>query len=294
MKLTYKQTERKPENSFLVKQERKPCLDHDWHFHKEVELIYFMKSSGTRYIGNSIGTFNAGDLYMIGSNVPHLFKNDKVNNFPIVLEGDSVDYIVIKFDPEFLGKQFLSLSECRNLQLLIENAEKGLKFPKMISKLVHNTMIELTQTKGLRSVIGLLKVLEVLSTATNFTSLCYEVVISSYTHKEKERMARIISYLTENFDKKIGLEDVASIACMAPNAFCRYFKKRTRKSFTQYLNEIRLRNACKLLIEGELQVSTICYQSGFNAITNFNRQFKSLMNVTPSEYISQYSNGLAS
>ena len=136
MKLTYKQTESKPENSFLVKHERRPCLDHDWHFHKEVELIYFMKSSGTCYIGNSIGTFNAGDLYMIGSNVPHLFKNDKVNNFHIDIAEDSVDYIVIKFDPEFLGKEFLSLSECRNLQLLIENSGKGLKFPEMISGLM--------------------------------------------------------------------------------------------------------------------------------------------------------------
>ncbi|WP_163397308.1 AraC family transcriptional regulator [Flavobacterium fluviatile] len=287
MKLTYKQTERKPENSFLVKQDRRPCLDHDWHFHKEVELIYFIKSSGTRYIGNSIGTFSEGDLYMIGSNVPHLFKNDKANPL-LTVEADSVDLIVIKFDPEFLGKQFLGLSESRNLQLLFENAEKGLQFPKSVSKLVHNIMVELTESKGLRSVIGLLNVLEVLSTTTTLTSLCSEVVVSSYTNKEKERMARIISFLTDNFDKKIELEEVAAIAYMTPNAFCRYFKKRTRKSFTQYLNEIRLRNACKLLIEGELQVATICYQSGFNTITNFNRQFKSLMNVTPSEYIDRY------
>ncbi|MCG9793713.1 AraC family transcriptional regulator [Flavobacterium algicola] len=287
MKLTYKQTESKPENSFSVKHDKKPCLDHDWHFHKEIELIYFIKSSGTRYIGNSIGTFNAGDLYMIGSNVPHLFKNDKVNPLSPV-EAETVDMIVVKFDPEFLGKQFLNLSESRALQLLLENAEKGLKFSKAISKVVHQIMVELTQNNGLKNIIGLLNVLEVLSSTDDFHSLCSEVVVSSYTNKEKERMARIISFLTENFDKKIELEEVASVAYMTPNAFCRYFKKRTRKSFTQYLNEIRLRNACKLLIEGEMQVATVCYLSGFNTITNFNRQFKSLMNVTPSEYISRY------
>lgn len=103
-------------------------------------------------------------------------------------------------------------------------------------------------------------------------------------------MARVISFLTENFDRKIELDQVASIAYMTPNAFCRYFKKRTKKSFTQYLNEIRLRHACKLLIEGELQISTICYQSGFNTITNFNRQFKTLMGVTPSNYMERYKN----
>lgn len=101
-------------------------------------------------------------------------------------------------------------------------------------------------------------------------------------------MARVVSYLNENFEKKIDLEEVSAIAYMTPNAFCRYFKKRTHKSFTQYLNEIRLRHACKLLIEGELQIATVCYQSGFNTLTNFNRQFKTLMKTTPSEYMERY------
>lgn len=287
MKLTYKQTERKPENSFLARQDTLPCIEQDWHFHKELELIYFMKSTGTRYVGNSIGNFGPGELYLIGSNVPHLFKNHKEYYEDENVAG-AVDLIVVKFEKSFLGDAFLNLTESKRLQQLFQKADRGLKFSKAVTYLVHSYMVGLVGSNGLSSVIGLLNVLDILSISENYEPLCSEVITNTFNKNEKERMARVILYLTENFEKKIELEKVASIAYMTPNAFCRYFKKRTHKSFTQYLNEIRLRHACKLLIEGELQISAICYQSGFNTLTNFNRQFKGLMNVTPSEYMEKY------
>ncbi len=289
MKLTYKQTERRPENSFLARQDRIPCIEHNWHFHKELELIYFIKSTGTRYVGNSIGNFGPGELYLIGSNVPHLFRNDR-EYYADQVEDEAVNLVVIKFEPQFLGTGFLDLTEAKKLQLLFQNAERGLKFSKAAAYLVHNHILGLVGNQGLSSIIGLLKILDILSVSENYTALCSEVITNSNSKNEKDRMARVISYLTDNFDQKIELEKVASIAYMTPNAFCRYFKKRTHKSFTQYLNEIRLRHACKLLIEGDLQISTVCYQSGFNTLTNFNRQFKALMNLTPSEYAEKYNN----
>lgn len=289
MKLTYKQTERRPENSFLARQDRIPCIEHNWHFHKELELIYFIKSTGTRYVGNSIGNFGPGELYLIGSNVPHLFRNDR-EYYADQVEDEAVNLVVIKFEPQFLGTGFLDLTEAKKLQLLFQNAERGLKFSKAAAYLVHNHILGLVGNQGLSSIIGLLKILDILSVSENYTALCSEVITNSNSKNEKDRMARVISYLTNNFDQKIELEKVASIAYMTPNAFCRYFKKRTHKSFTQYLNEIRLRHACKLLIEGDLQISTVCYQSGFNTLTNFNRQFKALMNLTPSEYAEKYNN----
>ena len=289
MKLTYKQTERRPENSFLARQDRIPCIEHNWHFHKELELIYFIKSTGTRYVGNSIGNFGPGELYLIGSNVPHLFRNDR-EYYADQVEDEAVNLVVIKFEPQFLGTGFLDLTEAKKLQLLFQNAERGLKFSKAAAYLVHNHILGLVGNQGLSSIIGLLKILDILSVSENYTALCSEVITNSNSKNEKDRMARVISYLTNNFDQKIELEKLASIAYMTPNAFCRYFKKRTHKSFTQYLNEIRLRHACKLLIEGDLQISTVCYQSGFNTLTNFNRQFKALMNLTPSEYAEKYNN----
>lgn len=291
MKLTYKQTERKPENSFLVRQDRMPCIEQDWHFHKELELIYFIKSSGTRYVGNSIGNFAPGELYLIGSNVPHLFRNNR-EYYSDMLEDEAVNLVVIKFESEFLGTVFLDLAETKKLHALFQKANRGVKFSKAVTHLVHNYVLGMVGDEGLSRIVSLLKILDILSISENYVPLCSEVIINNYNQNEKDRMARVISFLTENFDRKIELDQVAAIAYMTPNAFCRYFKKRTKKSFTQYLNEIRLRHACKLLIEGELQISTICYQSGFNTITNFNRQFKTLMGVTPSNYMERYRNAV--
>ena len=246
-----------------------------------------MRSTGTRYVGNSIGSFGPGELYLIGSNVPHLFRNEK-EYYEKGGELEAVDLIVVKFESDFLGTGFLDLAESKRVQLLFEQANRGLKFSKAATYLVHNHMVGLVGSHGLSSIIGLLKILDILSVSENYEELCSDVITSSFRADEKERMAEIINYLTENFDQKISLQDVADIAHMTPNSFCRYFKKRTRKSFSQYLNEIRIRHACKLLIEGDQQISDVCYQSGFNTFTNFNRQFKSLMNVTPSEYMDRY------
>lgn len=287
MKLTYKQTEKRPENSFLARQDRMPCIEQDWHFHKELELIYFIKSTGTRYVGNSIGNFGPGELYLIGSNVPHLFRNDR-EYYADKLEDEAVDLVVIKFEPDFMGSGFSDLTEAKKLQSLFQIANKGIKFSKAATYLVHNYILGLVGSQGLSSIIGLLKILDILSISENYKTLCLEAITNTFNQNEKDRMARVVSYLNENFENKIELDEVASIAYMTPNAFCRYFKKRTHKSFTQYLNEIRLRHACKLLIEGELQIATVCYQSGFNTLTNFNRQFKALMNITPSEYMEKY------
>ncbi|MBU2976549.1 AraC family transcriptional regulator [Zobellia sp. B3R18] len=287
MKLTYKQTEKRPENSFLARQDRLPCIEQNWHFHKELELIYFIKSSGTRYVGNSIGSFSPGELYLIGSNIPHLFRNHK-EYYNDQQETEAVNLIVIKFEPNFLGSEFLDLTESKRLKNLFQQAERGIKFSESATYMVHNLILGLVGDQGLSSIVGLLKVLDTLSISENYDLLCSEVIANTYNSNEKDRMRKIINFLTENFEKKIELEQIASIAHMTPNAFCRYFKKKTRKSFTQYLNEIRLRNACKLLIEGEMQISTVCYQSGFNTLTNFNRQFKALMNITPTEYMQKY------
>lgn len=287
MKLTFKQTERRPDSAFMVRQDTMPCIEHNWHFHPELELIYFMKSTGTRYVGNSIGSFGPGELYLIGSNVPHLFRNER-EYYENDGELEAVDLIVVKFEADFLGSAFLNLTESKRIQALFENANKGLQFSKSATYLVHNHLVGLVGSQGLSSIIGLLKILDILSVSENYIPLCSDVVTGTFRKDEKERMSDIISYLTQNFEKKIELKEIAEVAHMTPNSFCRYFKKRTHKSFSQYLNEIRIRNACKLLIEGERSISEICYQSGFNTITNFNRQFKLNMQVTPSEFMKRY------
>lgn len=287
MKLTFKKAEISPESSFYIRQDTIPCIEHNWHFHPELELIYFMKSTGTRYVGNSIGSFGPGELYLIGSDLPHLFRNDKPY-YEDHNEDEAVDLIVIKFQKDFLGNGFLDLSESRRINWLLEKSNTGLKFSKATTYLIHNYMVGLLGSQGMSSIIGLLKILNILSVSENYSTLCTNDVIHTYKREEKERMAEIIEFLTENFDKKIELKEIAAVAHMTPNSFCRFFKKRTKKSFSQYLNEIRISHACGLLIEGGKQVSEVCFLSGYNTFTNFNRHFKNIMTVTPSEFMKQY------
>ena len=287
MKLTYMQLEVSPEKSFSVRQDTLPCIEQDWHFHPELELIFFLKSTGTRYVGNSIGSFAPGELYLIGSNLPHLFCNDR-DYYVDKNENEAVDLIVTKFERDFLGKGFLELSESKNIQRLFDRANNGLKFSKSTTYLVHDYIKGLVGSEGLSSVIGLLKILNILAVTDNATALCSDDFSHNYKNEEKERMSEIINFLNSNFDKKIELKEVAAIAHMTPNSFCRFFKKRTQKSFSQYLNEIRVRHACSLLIEGDKQISDVCFQSGYNTFTNFNRHFKNIMHVTPSEFMKKY------
>ncbi|TPN84418.1 AraC family transcriptional regulator [Aquimarina algicola] len=283
MRLTYKENDPIPDKSFLVRRDTIPCIEEDWHFHKELELIYFLKSSGTRYVGNSIHHFNPGDLYLIGSNLPHLFKNNSEYYLKNSIT-ESVDVIVVKFEPDFLGEGFMKLSEMKKIKSLLYQSNRGIKFSVPKKSLIHNLFIDLVKDNGALRIIKILEILHTLSQNENFQFLCGETQAAFFRREEKQKIAKIITYLTSNYDKKIELKEIASIAHMTPNSFCRYFKKQTHKSFSQYLNEIRIVNACKLLIEGKLQITTICYQCGFNTITNFNRQFKNLMGITPSEY----------
>ena len=287
MKLKFKQTEISPESSFSFRQETLPCIEHNWHFHPELELIYFLKSTGTRYVGNSVGSFGPGELYLIGSNMPHLFRNEK-EYYEADNPSEGVDFIVVKFQEEFLGSEFMKIVETQRLLNLIKNAKKGLKFPNAITYLVHNYMVGLVGSQGLASIIGLLKILDILSVSEHSEALCTEEITTSFENNENDRMVRIINYLTQNYEKKIELQEIADIAHMTTNSFCRYFKKQTRKSFSQYLNEIRIRNACRLLIAGKHQISDVCYLSGYNTFTNFNRQFKLLKQCTPSEFMRKY------
>ncbi len=287
MKLVYKNSNIQPERCFSVRQDNLPCIEQDWHFHPEIELIYFLKSTGTRYVGNSIGNFEPGELYMIGSNVPHLFRNHR-EYYGQESHLSAVDLVVVKFQADFLGKSFTDLVEAKGMRRLFHLANRGIKFSKTSTYLSHKHILGLLRNEGLSGIVELLNVLDILSATEDYEILCEEEIVHNFSNDEKERMGKIISFLNQNFDKRIELEEVSEIACMTPTAFCRYFKKKTKKSFTQFLNEIRLGHACKLLIEGDEQIATIAYQSGFNTMTNFNRQFKSLLHMTPTEYMEKY------
>jgi AraC-like DNA-binding protein len=287
MKLKYKIMEGQLKRAFLARRELVPCLENTWHFHEEYELIYFIKSKGIRYIGNTIGNFEDGEIYLAGPNIPHLYKNEitpKTNGE----EMPSVDQIIIHFRADFMGAGFLNLPESAMLCNLMKKTQYVLRFSKVTASLLHNYLIGIAYKEGLSRITDLLRVLDVLSISKDYEMICHGEPIISYSKNDKDRMSKIIHYLNDNYSRKIELGEISDIAHMTPNAFCRFFKKNTNKSFSDYLNELRIGSACKMLIEGDKSISAISGSSGFNSISNFNRRFKRIMGITPGTYKRKY------
>jgi AraC-like DNA-binding protein len=285
MKLNYRQLDKSTANAFLARREFLPCLEDHWHFHDEYELIYFLKSNGVRYIGSNVDEFKRGELYLIGGNLPHLFKNKNCND---ELSEGEVDIIIIQFRGDFLGKDFLKYPEATNFNQLLERSRRGLIFDQKLVKQAHPYLVNIAANKGLSGLSNLIKTLDILSSQEDHKIICQYAFLHKYRKKEITRMAYIINYMTDNYHKEIELSAISEIAHLTPNAFCRFFKNKTGKTYSEYLNEIRIGNACKLLIEGNRQISEVAFLTGFSSLSNFNRRFKNIIGKTPTEYLHQY------
>lgn len=256
-----------------------------WHYHPELELVLVLKSTGIRFIGDSIEKFDQDDLIMIGKNLPHMWMNDTA-----YFEEDSdlmAESIAIHFREDFLGKHFFSVPEMSHISELIQRSRNGIRFLNVAQEL-HKNIQKLIQESGFERSIQFIRILDQLARHQPYKLLASEGYLNSLEHANSKHLDKIYEYIFNNFRKTIDLETAAQISNMNPSAFSRSFKRINQKTFTRYINEIRIGYACKLLIENKLNITTICYESGFNNLSNFNRQFKSIMDMSPSEYQTFY------
>ena len=276
MELLYKKDTNEPVRSFYVKRVREPVLDINWHFHEEYELINILQGNGIRLVGDNLSNFHAGELVLVGPNIPHLWRTTK--------NVSSVDRIIIKFEEFPGGINLFSLPEFERIKSLLEKSVNGISFGSQARSEVQQHIIELSNADGIQKWICLLNILDILSGSTDIELLSSPYMKISPYYLEENRLSKVISYISENYDKDLVLEDIADIASMTIQSFCRFFKKRTNKTFIQFLNEYRIGKACVLLIENKISVTEICYELGFNSTTNFNRVFKKMYACTPMEY----------
>lgn len=270
------------QQSFGVRFDSVPFFFNEWHFHPEIELVYIQNGSGTEFIGNTIQSFKSGDMIMVGPELPHLWRCDEKYFKPnSTLKAES---LVIHFLPELWGDTFLNLPENKSLLSLFEKSKFGLKIISKTKGIVLQKMQLLLQNKDCNRILLLLEILFILATSKEAKTVLSKDFESSFKKNESERMNNIIQYVSKNFTRKLNLNVVASIANMSPESFCRYFKTRTKKTFSDFLLEIRINNACKLLIETDKPIHQICFASGFNNFSNFNRYFKRKMGTTPLKY----------
>lgn len=266
-----------------VEERNEASLNVSWHFHPEFEILYIPKGSGLRFVGNHASAFEAGELVLLGGYLPHLWRND--SSYYESASKKTVQTIVIKFTKDFIGNDVYKVPLFRQVNELMDDSKYGILFSKKIARELHNEIITMSNLSSQEQHIELLKLLHKLSIVeeNQKTHLSTEDLRQS-KRGSSERIDRVLSYISNNYDKNLTLEDVANIACMTTNSFCRFFKKMTNKSFTQFLNEIRIKNATGILVENDMPVSQVGYDVGFNSVTNFNKQFKLIMGFTPKEF----------
>jgi len=281
MKLVLKKTEDFADERFNAICKEIPCFDSSWHYHKQFELIYITKSKGIRFVGDSVSQFHPGDLVLVGPYLPHLWRND-----PSYYNGDDsnkVKTIVLKFTDDFIAEGTFNNPVFSSINTLLEKAKFGICFDKKLSDNLKKDFIDIIELEPAEQRIKLLNLLWRLSMADEQTVLS-STDMRQYANESLQRIDAIIKYISDNYASNISLEDVADVACMTTNSFCRFFKKMTNKSFTQFLNEVRVRNASRLLLENNLSVSDVCYLAGYNSITNFYKNFKDIIGCTPNNY----------
>ncbi|WP_341214743.1 AraC family transcriptional regulator [uncultured Wocania sp.] len=274
--------------SFSIRNHCYPNFLKIWHYHPELELVLTLKSSGTRFIGDNIEQFNVNEIILIGKNLPHMWLNDKEyfeENSKLMAQA-----IAIHFKEDFAGNTFFNMPEMNAIKKLFDNAQYGVRFFGDLS-LVIKRIKKLENLKGFDKTVSFFKILNLLANHQEYKLLSSMGFVNSFKKTGRTNLAEVYEYIIKNFKNRITLEDVANIACMNPTAFSRVFKRVNRKTFSEYLNEVRIGYACKLLMEEKYNISEICFESGFNNISNFNRQFKKTTNYSPTEYIKAHLRG---
>ena len=269
-------------HAFLVKELKEPFFDHQWHFHPEFQLFMVLEGTGTRFIGDHVQPFKEGDMVFTGPNLPHLWRSD--HKYFKATEELKVHGIVIYFHEDFFGKEFLEKEEMLQVQQLFYLARRGMEIVGSTAVQIAKLMKELLTLSGFERVVTLMQILNILAHTSDYKFLSSSGYINSQRKTDSERMNKVHTYIMEHFNQKISLEEAAAIANMTSSSFSRYFKTHANKTFSDFVSEIRVGHACKLLMENNMAISQVCYECGFQTLSNFNRQFKNLTRYSPREY----------
>jgi len=253
-----------------------------FHSHPELELVYVKESFGKRIIGNSVMPFEPGDMVFLGSDLPHVWLNDEMYYQGIsTLKANA---IVVYFSKDIFGPAFYELKETQKINELFFQAGKGISIIGKTNKQIAKKLEKLILKKDFEVIIGLFEILSMLSESQDRVYINNEAYSTAHKDSKKDRLSEVFHYVNENYKKDIVLIEIAAIANMTPTSFCRMFKLKTKKSFVEYLNEIRVSKACKFLLETDLSMSEIAYECGYKTASNFNKLFKKFMGMTPSEF----------
>lgn len=246
-----------------------------WHFHPEIELVYVEADRGIRHIGDHISSYEGSDLALIGSYIPHL-------NFDYGVKS-TVETIVVQFRQNFYEESFYKQPEMQSVYDLFERAKTGIAFWGTTKKKVGALLKKLNGLAAFDQLLLLIQVFQELALSKEYTLLHTRPIASHAVIKEQERMHQIYKYVEAHFQKPIKISEIASVVNLTEAAFCRYFKKSTKLTYTDFVNQYRVNHAKKLLIQ-DANVTEACYDTGFESLSYFNKIFKKFSGENPSAF----------
>jgi AraC-like DNA-binding protein len=263
------------ESTFFAKTFKSAQFDIPWHHHTELEIILILEGCGNCFVGNYAGNFAAGDVFLIGANVPHTFTCTN--------PASPTCAVLVQFKADFWGRDFISLPETSNIRHLFEQAKSGIKVSDCCTSTLSAKIKELEFQRGFDRIITLCSCLNIIA-EDNDCQLLSTANINALPCQKTDRLEKVFKFTNSEFARVITLKEVSDIAGMSIPAFCEYFRKTVKKTYIEFLNEVRLSFACKLLMESDMTISEIFFQSGYNTPANFNRQFLKYKGLSPSSF----------
>lgn len=272
-------------STYIIRRFEIPYIDFPVHMHPEFEINFVTNAKGVRIVGDSIKNFETHDLVMTGPYLPHQWKTNEETHF----SKEKSEQVVIQFHQEFMGKDFLERKETAQIKTLIEKSKRGILFGKKTVQKAAKLLRELLKLEEFNGLLHFFRLLDLLANSTDshmLASVDFSVNRRNTYHKDK--INPIFDYLQSHFTENIKMQDVARKFNMSASAFCHYIRKKTAKSFTQLLNELRIAYSCKLLINTDENIARICYRSGYNNLSYFNKRFKQFKGITPKQFRAKY------
>jgi AraC-like DNA-binding protein len=274
------------DNSIHVQEDNLPHFYEHLHRHNEAQITWVIKGEGTLIAGNYMQPFNPGDIFIIGANQPHLFKSNP--EYFDKESSKSINSLNIFFDPNGFLAAMLGFPEMLGIKKFIDTSKHGMQASEHTQKIISDYLLKiLNSTAGYR-LAAFIEMLQLLANLKGWKYLSTES-FEYTTDSEGLRMDDIYQYTIANYTENITLEEIAAVVYLTPQSFCRYFKKHTLKTYTNFLNEVRINEACKKFMSNDFSsISAIAYQTGFNNVVTFNRVFRSITGKSPSEFIKEY------
>jgi AraC-like DNA-binding protein len=268
-----------PQESFLCFLKTARGFPFKWHFHSEYELTLIVRSHGQQFVGDAIVEYGNGDLVLLGPNLPHTWRSTRLTG--------RHEAVVLQFRADCLGAGFFGRPEMRSVQRLLDRSRRGLLFRGATRREVGELMRKLLDANGPARIRLFLEILERLANAP-----CRPLASAAFqpeaTREDEQRIARICDHIQRHADQRLSLASVAQMVHMSPSSLSRFFKRVTGRTFNRYLNELRVGQACRQLIETDHTVAEICYACGFHNLANFNRRFRQIKGLTPTKYRDSY------